>query len=65
MNQFHSSKELPPNKDMRYKIRFVTTHEGQGGGLRGSDREEEKEKEREREKRKGKRKRKRNVVGMG
>ncbi len=30
MNQLCSSEVLPPEKDMRYKLRFVSAHEGQG-----------------------------------
>jgi hypothetical protein len=37
MNQFHSSKELPPSKDMRYKIRCVTIHDSQGGGFQDKE----------------------------
>jgi hypothetical protein len=37
MNELITSKELPPNKDMKYQLRFITMHEGQGGGFQGSD----------------------------
>ena len=33
MNELTTSKERPPNKDMKYKLRFITMHEGQGGGF--------------------------------
>ena len=33
MNQICSSEVLPPEKDMKYKPRFVSVHEGQGGGF--------------------------------
>ena len=32
MNQMQSPKESPSLKDMTYLLRFVTNHEGQGGG---------------------------------
>jgi hypothetical protein len=37
MNELTDSKELPPNEDMKYKIRFITMHEGQGGGFQGNE----------------------------
>jgi hypothetical protein len=63
MNQFHTSEECPLNKDMRYKIRFVTIHYGQVGGFQ----EEETGRKKRKKKGKGKKKggRKRNGVGMG
>ena len=32
MNEIWSSEALPPEKDMRYRLIFVSVHEGQGGG---------------------------------
>ena len=37
MHKLTTSKELPPNKDMKYKLRFITMHEGQGGGFQGNE----------------------------
>ncbi len=37
MNELTTSKELSPNKDMKYKLRFITMHEGQGGGFQGNE----------------------------
>ena len=37
MHELTTSKELPPNKDMKYKLRFITMHEGQGGGFQGNE----------------------------
>ena len=33
MNQLCQSEALCPEKDMRYKLRFVSVHKGQGGGF--------------------------------
>ena len=33
MNQLCSSEALLPEKDMRYKLRIISVHKGQGGGL--------------------------------
>jgi len=35
-----ASKELPPNNDMKYKLRLITVHEGQGGGFQGKKKEQ-------------------------
>ena len=48
MNQMNSSEVLPPEKDMRYKLRFLSVHKGQGGGFKE---QETKDGEKEREKR--------------
>ena len=37
MNELTDSKELPPNEDMKYQLRFITIHEGQGGGFQGNE----------------------------
>ena len=37
MNELTTSKELPHNKDMKYKLRFITMHEDQGGGFQGNE----------------------------
>ncbi len=34
MNQLCSSEALPPEKDMRYKLRITSVHKGQGGGFK-------------------------------
>jgi hypothetical protein len=36
MNEVTTSKELCPNKDLKCKLRFITMHEGQGGGFQGN-----------------------------
>ncbi len=41
MNELITSKELPPNKDMKHKLRCITMHEGQGGGCQGNEEETE------------------------
>ncbi len=47
MNQLCSSEVLPPEKDMRYKLRIVSVHTGQGGGFKEQETKKEGEKERE------------------
>lgn len=37
MNKVTTLRELSPNKDMKYKLRFITIHEGQGGGFQGNE----------------------------
>ena len=37
MNKVTTLRELSPNKDMKYKLRFITIHEGQGGGYQGNE----------------------------
>ena len=34
MNQLCSSEVLLPEKGMRYKLRIISVHKGQGGGLK-------------------------------
>ena len=34
MNQLCSSEALPPEKDMRYKLRTISLNKGQGGGFK-------------------------------
>ena len=34
MNQLCSSEAFPPEKDMRYKLRIISVHKGQGGGFK-------------------------------
>ena len=34
MNQLCPSKALPPERDMRYKLRIISVHKGQGGGFK-------------------------------
>ena len=34
MNQLCSSEALLPEKDMRYKLRIISVHKGQGGGFK-------------------------------
>ena len=36
MNEVTTLKELSLNTEMKYKLRFITTHEGQGGGFQGN-----------------------------
>ena len=37
MNELMTTlKELSPNIGMKYKLRFITMHEGQGGGFQGN-----------------------------
>jgi hypothetical protein len=44
MNKVTTLRELSPNKDMKYKLRFITIHEGQGGGFPGNEEGTEDEK---------------------
>ena len=37
MNKVTTSKERSPYKDMNNKLRFITVHEGQGGGFQGNE----------------------------
>ena len=37
MNELTDIRELPPNEDMKYQLRFITIHEGQGGGFQGNE----------------------------
>ncbi len=34
MNQLCSSEAIPPEKDMRYKLRILSDHTGKGGGYK-------------------------------
>ena len=43
MNKVTTSKELPPKMDMKYQLRFITMHEGHGGGFQGNEEETEDE----------------------
>ena len=36
MNEVTTPKELSLNTEMKYKLRFITMHEGQGGGFQGN-----------------------------
>lgn len=56
MNQLQSSEQQPPDKVLKYRLRFITIHEGQGGVYLGEEKEEEGKEEKET---KGKRGRKR------
>ena len=37
MNKGTTSKELPPNNNMKYKLRVITMHEGHGGGFQENE----------------------------
>ena len=52
MNQLQSS-EQPPDKVLKYRLRFITIHEGQGGVYLGEEKEEEGKKEKEKKGKKG------------
>ena len=41
MNEVTTPKELSPNTEMKYKLRFITMHEGQRGGFQGNEEETE------------------------
>jgi len=45
MNQLITSKDSPSNKGMQYKLRFISMHEGEGGGFEGNEEETEDEEE--------------------
>ena len=36
MNEVTTPKELSLNTEVKYKLRFITMHEGQGGGFQGN-----------------------------
>ena len=46
MNQLQSS-EQSPDKVLKYRLRFITIHEGQGGVYLGEEKEEEGKEEKE------------------
>lgn len=47
MNQLQSSEQQPPDKVLKYRLRFITIHEGQGGVYLGEEKEEEGKEEKE------------------
>jgi len=45
--QLQSSEQQPPNKVLKYRLRFITIHEGQGGVYLGEEKEEDGKEEKE------------------
>ena len=48
-----SSEEQPLNKVLKYKLSFITIHEGQGGVYLGEEKEEEGKEKKEKKGKKG------------